>query len=321
MKNKESLNSGLIFVLVVALIVAFSQINSLKSDIRMLDNDLANEKSRLENQISSIYTNVDNQLKKEASLFANVVRNYGELDEETKTASINFTVLPKVITDDMKVNISVGSKSAEMVKKDNGEYTANIPVGLFENLDYFPIVTIKSKGETKTEILESQSVQYIWTSYLPTVNGGNIRPSKVSLPEGKLTVDGKLVVGYNIPSLNKDVKFTKYSLNVEVSGKEISSKDITSMIRDYEKSYGIDGGRVEIPFKETYDLMGSDNLSIYLVAEDSLGYIHKNRAFSWEQPDSDGAQKEMAVPIGYGGETILDKDGNVLFGKNEAEWQ
>jgi len=319
MNNKESLNSGLIFVLVVALIVAFSQIMSLKSDIKMLDNDLANEKTRLENQINSIYTNVDSQLKKEASLFENVTMNYGELDEETKTANINFTVLPKIITDDMEVNISVGEKSTEMVKKNNGEYMADIPVGLFENLDYFPIVTVKSKGEIKTEILENYSVQYIWTSYLPTVSSGNIRAYKASLHDGKLTVDGDLVVGYSIPSLNKDAKFTKYSLTVEVNGREVSSKDITNSIRDYEKSYGIDGGRVEIPFEETYDLMGSDNLCIYLVAEDSLGYIHKNVAFSWEQPDSDGAQKEMAVPapIGYGGETILDKDGNVLLGKEE----
>ena len=320
MKNKESLNSGLIFVLVVALIVAFSQINSLKSDIKMLDNDLANEKSRLENQISSIYTNVDNQLKKEASLFTSVTMNYGELDEETKTASINFTVLPKVVTDDMKVNISVGSKSAEMIKKDNGEYTADIPVGLFENLDCFPIVTVKSKGETKTEIIENYSVHYLWTNYLPTVSGGNIKSYEASLSGGKLTVDGKLVVGYSIPELNKDEKFTKYILNVEVNGKEISSKDITNTVRDYEKSHGIDGGRVEIPFNETYDLMGSDNLCIYLVAEDSLGYIHKNIAFSWELPDSDGAQKEMVAPIGYRGKTILDRDGNVLYAGKE-EWQ
>lgn len=319
MKNKESLNSGLIFVLVVALIVAFSQINSLKSDIKMLNNDLVNEKSRLENQISSIYINVDNQLKKEASLFSNVVMNYGKLDEETKMASMNFTVLPKVISDDMKVNLSVGSKSAEMVKKDNGEYTADIPVGLFENLDYFPIVTITSKGETKTEILENHSLQYIWTSYLPTINGGNIRAYKASLRDGKLTVDGKLMVGYSIPEMNKDEKITKYTLKVEVNGKEVSSKDITNTISDYEKSYGIDGGRVEVPFNETYDLMGNDNLSIYLVAEDSLGYIHKNVAFSWEQPDSDGAQKEMVAPIGYGGETILDKEGNVLYGKVEYQ--
>jgi len=317
MNNKENLNWGLNFVLVVALVIAFSQISSLKSDIKMLDNDLSNEKSRLENQISSIYTNVDNQLKKEASLFNNVTWNYGELNEETKTASINFTVLPKVITDDMKVNLSIGGKSAEMVKKSNGEYSADIPVGLFENLDYFPIVTIKSNGETKTEILENHSVQYIWTSYLPTVNGGNIRADKASLRDGKLTVDGELVVGYSIPSLNKNVKFTKYSLKVEANGKEISSKDITNTISDYEKSLDIDGGRAEIPFNETYDLMGSDTLNIYLIAEDSLGYIHKKEAFSWEHPDSDGRQAEAIEPAHYAGEVILDKAGNVLYGKEE----
>lgn len=321
MNNKENFNGALIFALVVALIVAFSQIMSLKSDIKMLNNDLANEKSRLENQINSIYHNVDNQLKKEASLFANVAMNYGELDDTTKTANINFTVLPKVITEDMKVSISVGEKTAKMTKKDNGEYTADISVGLFENVDYFPIITVESKGESKTEILENHSVQYIWSSYLPTMNGGNMRASKAGLSNGKLTVEGELTLGYNTPSLNRDVKFTKYLVTAEVDGKEISSKDITNMLGDYEKSYGIDGGRTEIPFKETYDLMGSDNLTIYLIAEDSLGYIHKREAYSWDHPDTAGRTAEAVKEVvRYGDEIVLDKEGNVL-NVNKEEWQ
>ena len=317
MNNKENFNSALILVLVVALIIAFSQINSLRSDIKMLDKDLANEKSRLENQISSIYTNVDNQLKKEASLFAHYEMNYGSFDNEAKTANISFTVLPKVITDDMKVNISVWGKSAEMKKMSNGEYLADISIDIFEKSDFRPIVTINSKDEIKTEILEMPNVYHIWTNYLPTIFNGNLRAATAGLRNGKLTVDGKLMVGYNLSKFNSDVKFTKYSLNIVVNGKEIATKDITNEINNYEMAENIERGTVEIPFKETYDLTNSDNLTIYLVAEDSLGYIHKRIAFGWKHPDTDGRHAEIAVPEQEIGEVIFDKEGNVL---GNMEW-
>lgn len=51
-----------------------------------------------------------------------------------------------------------------------------------------------------------------------------------------------------------------------------------------------------------------DSLSVYVVAEDSLGYIHKVLARHWKQ--SKGAEAEAV----YGGEFIYDKQGNMIYG-------
>ena len=100
--------------------------------------------------------------------------------------------------------------------------------------------------------------------------------------------------------------------------KEIAKKDITDIIAKHERVDNIEHGEIDFKFKETYNLNGENELTIYIVAEDTLGYLHKKIAFSWHHPEVDEAAHEPAHAIEearYVGEVILDKDGKVLFGK------
>ena len=318
MKNKEKLFYQLLAIgLVIALIVCFAKIEDLRTRINQLDNIHSNEVSSLRNQISSIYNNVDEQMKKQGSLFTNVKREFGEFNSETMKADIKISVVPKTIVDNMKVNVSLCGANAEMTKDENGEYSAIVPIGIFEMEDYFPIITISANGETKTEYLEDQSVHGIFSNYLPTMLGGTIKTSQATLADGKLTVEGDFFIGYNLGDIDKKAKFEKYTLITEVAGKEIAKKDITDIITKHERVDNIENGKVNIHFKETYDLSGHNDLTIYVVTEDTFGYLHKKIAFSWNHPD-DEAAPEPAHAIEealYVGEVILDKNGKVLFGK------
>ena len=319
MKKKEKLFYQLLAIgLVIALIVCFAKIEDLRTRINQLDNIHSNEVSSLRNQISSIYNNVDEQMKKQGSLFTNVKREFGEFNSETMKADIKISVVPKTIVDNMKVNVSLCGATAEMTKNENGEYSAVVPVGIFEIEDYFPLVTISANGETKTEYLEDQSVHGIFSNYLPTMLGGTIKTSRASLTDGKLTVDGDFFVGYNLGDVDKRAKFEKYTLITEVAGKEIAKKDITDIITKHERVDNIENGKVNFQFKETYDLSGENSLTIYVVAEDTFGYLHKKIAFNWHHPDIDEPVPEPAHAVEeamYVGEIITDKDGKVLFGK------
>lgn len=319
MKNKEKLFYQLLAIgLVIALIVCFAKIEDLRTRINQLDNIHSNEVSSLRNQISSIYNNVDEQMKKQGSLFTNVKREFGEFNSETMKADIKISVVPKTIVDNMKVNVSLCGATAEMTKNENGEYSAVVPVGIFEIEDYFPLVTISANGETKTEYLEDQSVHGIFSNYLPTMLGGTIKTSRASLTDGKLTVDGDFFVGYNLGDVDKRAKFEKYTLITEVAGKEIAKKDITDIITKHERVDNIENGKVNFQFKETYGLSGENSLTIYVVAEDTFGYLHKKIAFNWHHPDIDEPVPEPAHAVEeamYVGEIITDKDGKVLFGK------
>ena len=319
MKKKEIVFYQLLAIgLIIALVVCFVKIEDLRTRVNQLDNIHSNEVSNLRNQISSIYNNVDEQIKKQGSLFTNVKREFGEFNAETMKADIKISVVPKTIVDNMKVNVSLCGATAEMTKDANGEYSAIIPVGIFEIEDYFPLVTISANGETKTEYLEDQSVHGIFSNYLPTMHGGTIKTSRASLADGKLTVDGDFFIGYNLGDVDKKGKFEKYTLITEVAGKEIAREDITDKIKNHERVDNIENGEVDFRFNETYSLSGHNDLTIYVEAEDTYGYLHKKIAFSWHHPDIDEAALEPAHAIEeamYVGEVILDKNGKVLFGK------
>ena len=318
MKKEKMFYQVLIIGLIIALVVCFVKIEDLRTRVNQLDNIHSNEVSNLRNQISSIYNNVDEQMKKQGSLFTNVKREFGDINTETLKADVKISVVPKTIIDNMKVNVSLCGTTAEMTKNANGEYSAIVPVGIFEIEDYFPLVTISANGETKTEYLEEQSVHGIFSNYLPTMIGGDIKTHKASLADGKLTVDGDFFIGYNLGDIDKKAKFEKYTLITEVAGKEIAKKDITDIIAKHERVDNIEHGEVDFKFKETYNLNGENELTIYIVAEDTLGYLHKKIAFSWHHPDINGAVPEPAHAVEearYVGEIITNKNGKVLFGK------
>ena len=125
--------------------------------------------------------------------------------------------------------------------------------------------------------------------------------------DGTLSVDLGFTVETKPASQNAPITFTSFTLIEEVNGKEISRQDITEEVRKSGESYNT---RYVKNFKVTY----GDKLKVYVIAEDSLGYIHKTLAHYWLERE-DGSQAETV----FGGEMIYDKDGNLLYG-DKALW-
>ena len=91
----------------------------------------------------------------------------------------------------------------------------------------------------------------------------------------------------------------------EINGKEVSRSDITDEVRKSGNSYNS-------RYMKSFEMTQEDELKIYVIAEDNLGYIHKTLAHFWVQSE-DGAVAEAV----FGGEWIYDKDGNLLYGEKE----
>ena len=83
--------------------------------------------SMLENSINSIYNNVDQQLKEEASLLSGVDVEYGEINLEDHTIDVTVKLVPKLISEDMKISVSINGRSTELTKT-GGVFTGTIPV-------------------------------------------------------------------------------------------------------------------------------------------------------------------------------------------------
>lgn len=340
---KEKISNAAIIILAAVSVAGFVRISSLKTDIQLLRHDHENAMHAMEQKISNIHRDVEEQMKKEASLFSGTEHFLASPDVENRKAMLGVSLVPKTETAGMKITLSVGEQTAEM-KKENGKYTAVIPIGMFSEYDKAPLITIRTGNETKNEYLEGVPVSYLWSNYLPVIENAEVWNENVTLREdgekSTVTVEGHMEMSYCLAKLSPGVDFERLYMTAETENGEIARREITSTELKEENSGATGAQRVlqkivaermelteastnlTAAFSEVYGIGESEELALYIVAEDSLGYVHKVCAFKWNRPDENGNVREPSrVPEWAGvydrSEKIYDRDGTLLFGKEE----
>lgn len=308
MEEKKKIDWKLVAILIMAflLIVCFVQIDSVKGENDELRNDIAmyrNEVSNLRADIAAIYSNVDEQLKKEASLFSGVNYSYDELNAESKTVKLNLSVIPKLLTDNMKVSASLSGNIVELTKNGNA-FEGTLEAGLFIDQAQSPFITIETASGQQTEFLENINVANLFKQFLPILNS-NMSGSNTH-SGGKLNTNMNLIIDYK--PANEGISFTSYTIVELVDGVEIGRENITEAVKNSV------GNHYTKEYKKSITLSQDQRYEVYVIAEDSLGYIHKTRAYTWMK-DSFDAHPETYI----GDESIYDKDGNMLYGVKYIE--
>ena len=303
-ENKKQVNTSRIIILLLAvlLVIGAIKIGTLTDDVQHLKSQNSNldaEIQMLRNEINSIYSNVDKQLKEEASLISGFDYTIGNPSEDMKTVELSLTVVPKAISDDMQVSVTVDGVTAPL-EQNGSEFTGTINVGLFVDYDQWPLLTIKTSEGTKTEYLDGVDVSYLFSNHLPTLEADMSASSKLN--NGQLQVDAGFRIAPHPAYGKSPVTFISFTLVEEVNGKEISKQDITDEISKSGEVYNTQ-------YIKSFEVSHGDELKVYVIAEDSLGYIHKTLVHYWIESEN-GAQAETV----FGGETIFDKDGNMLYG-------
>lgn len=306
MKDKKIKERDLyiiILVMVVMLGFCFVKINSLSDEIDDLKRDYLSEDDMLRDQINSIYRNVDEQLKKQSSLITESTFTLGELDTKTQKVPVTIQIVPKEISEDMQIKVELDGEQADFVKNGNF-YEATIPVGLFLIEEPYPMVSITTAGVTKTEKLEEMWLGELWGKWFPSLWAEDTT-GRSSFKDGKLVFDTQTLIEWDYPNNDSQIVFENFAIVTEINGKEVKRVDVTDKVKNAE---GFAEGVVALEFTDTYEAVEGDVVSVYVVAEDSFGYIHKTLAHFWKK--SGGETTETV----YGGESIYDKQGNMIYG-------
>ncbi len=303
-ENKKQINTNRIIILLLAvlLVVDGIKIGTLTDDVKHLKSQNSNlnaEIQMLRNEINSVYSNVDKQLKEQASLISGFDYTIGNPSEDMKSVPLSLTVVPKMISDDMELSVAIDGKSASLTRNGN-EFTGTIDVGLFVAYDQWPLLSVKTSEGVKTEYLDGVDVSYLFSNHLPKLEADMSESSKLS--NGKLQVEAGFRIASKPVSEKDPVTFTSFILVEEVNGKEVNRTDITDEVRKSGEVY-------DTQYVKSFEVSHGDELKVYVTAEDSLGYIHKTLVHYWIESENT-AQAETV----FGGETIFDKDGNMLYG-------
>lgn len=306
MKDKKIKERDL-YIIILAMVVmlgfCFVKINSLSDEMDDLKRDYVSEVDMLQDQINSVYRNVDEELKKQASLLTESTFSLGELDIKTQKVPVTIQIVPKEISEDMQIKVELDGEQADFVKNGNF-YEATIPVGLFLIEEPYPMVSITTAGVTKTEKLEEMWLGELWGKWFPSLWAEDTT-GRSSFKDGKLVFDTQTLIEWDYPNNDSQIVFENFAIVTEINGKEVKRVDVTDKVKNAE---GFAEGIVALEFTDTYEAVVGDAVSVYVVAEDSFGYIHKTLAHFWKK--SGGATAETV----YGGESIYDKQGNMIYG-------
>ena len=303
--NENKQNTGIkliVAALVIALAISFAQIGLLNERIDRLQNGMHNQHQQFMNQVESIYTNVDRQLKEEASLLSGVDAEYGEISIEDHTIDVTVKLVPKLISENMKVQVSIDGRSTDL-SRDGSAFSGTIAVDIY-NVGEQMLMTIKTDSGTQTQFLSEIRTEYLWEGKIPSLYHCDISGNG-TFTEGKYTLNGTIDINCSPIEYTPDIKFEKFVLVTEQNGTEINREDITSEVLNYQTYphgvYWRDEYKMECEAKE------GDDVRIYLEATDSLGYLHRMLIHQWREQNG-----TMAEAVD-GNEYIFDPNGVQIF--------
>ena len=301
-KQKTNLYELVIGIMAAALVFSLARIGRLENEIDQLENSLNSQYHMLTTQVESIYTSVDQMLKEEASLLSNVTAEHGELNVDDHTIDVTVSLVPKLISDDMKVQLSINGRTTEL-SRNGSTFTGMIPVNIY-NKDEYLLMTIETAAGTQTQFLPEVQTEYLWEGRLPSLYHCEISGER-GLSEGKYTIAGELDINCSPLEDTPNVRFEKFVLVTELNGKEINREDISQDVLNYQTyPHGV-------YFRHDYQMeceaAEGDELGIYLEATDSLGYLHRRLIHHWKQQNGNVAEAVDAS------EYIYAPDGTPVF--------
>ena len=301
-KQKTNLQELIIGILAAGLVFSFARIGRLENEIDQLENSLNSQYHMLTTQVESIYTSVDQMLKEEASLLSNVTAEHGELNVDDHTIDVTVSLVPKLISDDMKVQLSINGRTTEL-SRNGSTFTGMIPVNIY-NKDEQLLMTIETAAGTQTQFLPEVQTEYLWEGRLPSLYHCEISGER-GLSEGKYVLNGELDINCSPVEDTPNVRFEKFVLVTELNGKEINREDISQDVLNYQTyPHGV-------YFRHDYQMeceaAEGDELGIYLEATDSLGYLHRRLIHHWKQQNGNVAEAVDAS------EHIYAPDGTPVF--------
>ena len=256
---------------------------------------------------ADIYENVDQRLKKEASILSGYDITYGPLDTTNYTTPILVSVTPKNADNNTSVSVKIGETTVQLNR--NGEvFSGYIDANVFIADSTHPLITVKNSSSTQNEYLEDHDMKNLFTVFMPYLSSDLVIREE-SYSNNKTKVSYELSVDSKPQSENSTTTYTQIWLVGESNGKEVFRNDITQKVEN-------NNGKI-ISIEKTFNSAEYKNytdMKYFIVAKDSLEFNHKCPINTLNHSSNGSTTTELEqVSDGWG--CIYDKDGKLLYGK------
>ncbi len=292
-----------IVILAILLAVSLFQIHELSENIAQMNNTISNININTRNQIDSIYSNVDEKLREQASLFSFFTYENGHFNSRNNTAELKITLVPKELFEDMEIFTVVDGEKI-IFERDGNTFTANLVVDAFRYYDEKPVVNIKTAEATKTEVLDVY-MEYLYLNHLSRIDSHSSTIDNFSVKDApsnqqKLSMNGSIYANLsNAFYEDASVDFKNLYVVTQLNGKEVDRYDASAELEN--ENYDI-----SVEYSKTLTVKPGDEVTILVEGEDSYGYIHKSISEQFVVTD-DGCEGDFSSE-----EMIYDKTGKLL---------
>ena len=132
-QHKKIIGGAAVAAMALAALIAVgvhynNRINSLSMQVNDLRSQLYNVQNNLSNQIAGISNNVSDILERESSLISQYSYEVKHVDLKKQECTLAFSLLPKTISDETIVNISVIDRSSSSPLSSVGPSVYNVPL-------------------------------------------------------------------------------------------------------------------------------------------------------------------------------------------------
>lgn len=290
-----------LYIIIAALIIfnifTMSKLNGIE---RTLDDNiqyLNREQENLRHEISNVYSNVDEKLKKQASILDEFDIAFGDDLSQDLTVPVSISVTPKEITENLKAELLINDERSPM-NKSGTKFTASLDANIF---DPFQIkVVLINGGIEKIETIDDYDG--LWHKYMLDIHADFIGDTKYS--SGKYEYKGDVVIFNTFEHSNNGAE--KISIFTYINGEVLDEQEVEISGKEL----------INHRLEGEVELSANDRIEIYVNVQDSYGINYKYIVMA-DEIDSEGKMVKMTPEWTNGSMVeIKDKNGKVLLENN-----
>ncbi|MDF2590203.1 MAG: hypothetical protein K0S41_4044 [Anaerocolumna sp.] len=294
------MNKNKLYIIIIALVIlnlyTLAKIKYLENTVNNHYQQYINSQSMFNQNINNIYNNVDEKLKKQASILDSYNVTFGTFDSEKLMVPIEVSITPKEFSDGLEAFIAIGDEIIPLTRK-NTNYTGTFKMNVFHDFNMKAILDYS--GTKKTETIEEYFS--LREKFLLGISGGFGGTSSYS--SNTITFDGDINFDFNTVS---DNAVTSITIIQELNGNIIKQETIDAAEIKHD--------HIVIKEKDRIMVSVKDKFLIYALITDKYGLTYRFNVETFQYLISNGTETQMEnrVDLGLVSE-IRDKNGNILY--------
>lgn len=290
---KKQLITVPLAILILLQAISLFRIGSLKSEITNLNNQISGLQTSQSSLANSIYTNVENLLKKQGSIIDSYDFSVGDIDKERYEVPVTFSITPKESSAASSAKLILSGESISM-ERIGTTYKATGKISIFDGLT--ATIILSENGTDRTEKLGDfgMLMEKFIPSYFVSFDGTSGYSKKNGEAAGTYERRGNITLEFHNSG---NAYFKEAVLVTEIDGIIVDEVPLAD--------------RQALQVNRKFELSAGQTLVMYVRAVDSIGLVHK-RTTNQFSVDSEGNPDDAEYWNWDNKETILDEKGNIL---------